>query len=176
MDSPTLSRKELLIAAGAIAAAMAIPKRALAQAGTSAPAHSEITIDDLKSAQKLAGLSFSDDELKELLQDVRDTLTAFEDVRKEPVTNGTDMATVFVPYNTRVDRRRPGVSAHASPPDVTFGLRDIAYMPLRDLSNLIKTKQMTSVALTEFFLDRLQRYGDKLLAVVTLLPDQARAD
>jgi len=179
MDSPTLSRKELLIAAGAIAAAIAIPKRAVAQAGAaSTPNHPEITIDDLKSAQKLAGLSFSDDELKEMLQDVRDTLTGYEDVRKEPLTNGIDMATVFMPYNTRSDKRKPGMTAKASSNVVVkpHAEEDFAFMPLRDLAILVKTRQVTSVELTNMYLNRLQKYGDKLVAVVTLLADQARAD
>ena len=70
MKQPTLTRKELLTAAAALGAALAMPKAAFAQAAPPTP--SNITLDDLKAAQKLAGLSFPDDELKETLQDVKD--------------------------------------------------------------------------------------------------------
>lgn len=180
MNPPTLSRKELLIAAGALAAATAFPRFGFAQAATQQPAaHSEITVDDLKAAQKLIGLNFSDDELKEMLQDVRDWLTGYEDVRREPITNGTDMASVFVPHNTRTDRRKTGRSAKVSATKgltLPIGEDDIAYLPLRDLAQLVKSRKVTSTQLTELYLARLAKYGDKLLAIVTLLPEQARAD
>jgi Asp-tRNA(Asn)/Glu-tRNA(Gln) amidotransferase A subunit family amidase len=179
MNSPTISRKDLLIAVGALAAAVALPKISSAQAATEqAPAHPEITVDDLKSAQKLVGLSFTDGQLKEMLQDVRDTLSGYEDVRKEPLGNGTEMATVFVPFNTRPDKRRPGMSAKLSSRAVAHASTedDLAFAPLSDLANLLRTQQITSAHLTEMYLGRLQKYGDKLVAVVTLLADQARVD
>ena len=180
MNSPTLSRKELLVAAGALAATIALPKVATAQSSATGqtPAHSEITIDDLKSAQKLLGLSFTDDELKEMLQDVRDWLTGYESVRKLPIDNGTELSLVFVPYTSRIENRKAGCSARVETRKLNRPINeeDLAFTPLRDLATLVRTRQVSSVKLTEMYLGRLQRYGDKLLAVVTLLGDQARAD
>jgi len=177
MNSPTISRKDLLVSVAALGAAVMLPRSVFAQGNSSTPpAHTEITIDDLKSAQKLVGLSFTDAELTEMLQDVRDWLTGYEDVRKEPLENGTDLAMVFVPYNTREDHRKPGYSAKMTGRSVRVPASedDLAFMPLTDLATLIRTKQISSVQLTEMYLSRMQKYGDKLLAIVTLLPDQAR--
>jgi Asp-tRNA(Asn)/Glu-tRNA(Gln) amidotransferase A subunit family amidase len=41
------------------------------------------------------------------------------------------------------------------------------------LASLIKHKKITSVALTEFFLDRLRKWGDTLESVITLTPELA---
>lgn len=152
-----------------------LPKSAIAQ---TAPTSTGITLDDLKIAQKLAGLDFSDAELKEVLQDVRDWLTGYEGIRKEPITYLVEPPTVFEPLSLRPLKGRPGVSIKTSN---SKALRprneeDLAFMPLRDLAHLIKTKAITSSQLTEMYLGRLQRYGDKLLAVITLLPEQARSD
>ena len=177
MDQPKFSRKELLVAASTLAAGLALPKVARAQTPQSSPPVAGITLDDLKVGQKLAALDFSDDELKETLQDVNDWPGGYKGIRALPIENGTDLATVFIPHNTRSDRRKSGLSAKASKTqiaNVPSNEEDLAYLPLRDLAALIRSRRITSVQLTDMYLGRLQRYGDKLLAVVTLLPDQAR--
>jgi hypothetical protein len=37
---------------------------------------------------------------------------------------------------------------------------DLAFYPVHHLSALIKEKKITSVELTQFFIDRLRKYGD----------------
>ncbi len=177
MNKATLSRKELLISAAALGLALSMPKAALAQ-GAATP-RSEITIDDLKVAQKLAGLDFSDDELKEILQDVKDWLTGYETIRKEPITYLVEPPTVFEPLSLRPLAGKRGVSVKVAASKVSHrpvSEDDLAFMPLRDIAHLVKTRAITSSDLTEMYLGRLGRYGDKLLAVITLLPEQARAD
>jgi Asp-tRNA(Asn)/Glu-tRNA(Gln) amidotransferase A subunit family amidase len=45
---------------------------------------------------------------------------------------------------------------------------DLAFFPIHQLSSLIKNKKITSVELTQFFLDRLRKYGDTLECVITI--------
>ena len=52
-------------------------------------------------------------------------------------------------------------------------LEEAAFWPVTHLSQLIKTRQVRSVELTEMCLDRLKRYDDKVKFVVTLTPDLA---
>ncbi len=47
------------------------------------------------------------------------------------------------------------------------------FMPIRSLADLIKTRQVSPIDLTKFFLNRLQDMGPKLNAVVTLTRDLA---
>ena len=177
MKKATLSRKELLISAAALGMALGLPKAALAQGAPAAS--SDITIEDLKVAQRLAGLNFSDDELKEVLQDVKDWLTGYEAIRKEPITYEVEPPTVFRPFTLRPLTAKAGVSVKTTASKISskpVNEDDLAFMPLRDLAHLVRTRAISSSELTEMYLGRLGRYGDKLLAVITLLPDQARAD
>jgi aspartyl-tRNA(Asn)/glutamyl-tRNA(Gln) amidotransferase subunit A len=50
---------------------------------------------------------------------------------------------------------------------------DILYSPVAELGTLLKAKKITSVALTEAYLDRLEKLGPKLGAVVTVTRDLA---
>ena len=55
-------------------------------------------------------------------------------------------------------------------------LEDAAFWPVRHLAELIRTRQVTSVELTEMYLARLHRYNAKLNNVVTFLDDHGRAE
>ncbi|GAC1704941.1 MAG: amidase [Flavisolibacter sp.] len=50
---------------------------------------------------------------------------------------------------------------------------DLAFYSLLDLASLLKHKQITSVALTQFFLKRLKKYGDTLHCVISLTEEIA---
>jgi len=50
---------------------------------------------------------------------------------------------------------------------------DILFAPIRDLAERLRTRRLTSVALTEAYLDRLQKVGPRLNGVVTLMRDSA---
>src|ERR1051325_4470824 len=51
---------------------------------------------------------------------------------------------------------------------------DILFAPIRDLAERLRTGRLSSVALTEAYLDRLQKIGPRLNGVVTLMRDSAR--
>ncbi len=51
---------------------------------------------------------------------------------------------------------------------------DIAYAPVTALSEWVRTRKISSLRLTELYLERLQRFGPKLECVITLTPELAR--
>ena len=55
-------------------------------------------------------------------------------------------------------------------------LEDVAFWPVRHLAELVRTRQVTSLELTEMYLARLHRYNGKLNNVVTFLDDYGRAE
>lgn len=176
MDQPTLTRKELLAGAAALAATIALPRAALGQEPVKAD---QITLDDLKAAQKLAAVEFTDEQLKEVLGDVKDWVASYAALRAMPITYQIEPPTPFEPLTLRASNARPGLSAKASPAQVSARPskeEDLAFLPVGELANLVRTRKVSSLELTEMYLQRLERYGDKLLAVVTLMGDQARAD
>jgi aspartyl-tRNA(Asn)/glutamyl-tRNA(Gln) amidotransferase subunit A len=50
---------------------------------------------------------------------------------------------------------------------------DILFAPIRDLADRLRTRRLSPVALTEAYLDRLQKFGPRLNAVVTILRESA---
>ena len=50
---------------------------------------------------------------------------------------------------------------------------DILFAPIRDLAERLRTRRLSPVALTEAYLDRLQKIGPRLNAVVTLMRESA---
>lgn len=50
---------------------------------------------------------------------------------------------------------------------------DIAFLPVHRLAALIRERRMSSVELTELYLERLKRYDPVLLFAVTILPERA---
>ena len=55
-------------------------------------------------------------------------------------------------------------------------LEDVAFWPVRHLAELVRTRQVTSLELTEMYLARLHRYNGLLNNVVTFLDDYGRAE
>lgn len=53
---------------------------------------------------------------------------------------------------------------------------DLAFQPILSLAAMLRRREISSVELTRFYLDRLQRIGVALNAVVTLMPEVAMRD
>ena len=137
-----------------------------------------VTDEMLKNALAIAGLTFSDDDRKAMLQGVNRSLTGFEEVRKLEIPN--DVAPPFLLQSDCAGNESESHSAsrcHFSAPVVKrpANLEDVAFWPVVQLAQLIKTKQVTSVELTEMYLGRLHKYNAKLNCVVTFLDDVALA-
>ncbi len=134
----------------------------------------EITLDDLKSMEKIAGISFSDEERKRVLAEIRGARSGFAGIRKQPITATVEPSTTFHPLGggsisgARVRARRTPSNPARRGTD-----EDVAFLPLKDLAHLIETKQVSPVELTELYLSRLKKYGDRLLCVITLTEDLA---
>jgi aspartyl-tRNA(Asn)/glutamyl-tRNA(Gln) amidotransferase subunit A len=52
---------------------------------------------------------------------------------------------------------------------------EVLFMPLRELSELVRTRQVRPIELAELYLDRLERFGPRYNAVVTVMRDHALA-
>ena len=50
---------------------------------------------------------------------------------------------------------------------------DIVFAPIRDLAERLRTRRLSPVALTEAYLERLQKIGPRLNAVVTMMHESA---
>jgi Asp-tRNA(Asn)/Glu-tRNA(Gln) amidotransferase A subunit family amidase len=173
MSKALLTRKDFLTSVIAVTAATVLPVHASSQEKLA----DDITVADLKAAQKLIGLSFTDEELEKALPDVKDSLKGFLQLRQLPIGYAVEPPTVFMPKSHRHIFERPGISVKTTPVSVKRPKndQDLAYLSVRELGHLVRTRQVSSTELTELSLKRLEQYGDKLLCVVTLMADEARA-
>jgi Asp-tRNA(Asn)/Glu-tRNA(Gln) amidotransferase A subunit family amidase len=64
------------------------------------------------------------------------------------------------------------VSPQTAPP-VTDDKEALAFLPVTQLAELVRTRQVSSVELTRMYLDRLRRYDPKLMFLVNLTEDLA---
>jgi len=53
---------------------------------------------------------------------------------------------------------------------------DLLYQPVRELGRMLRSRETTSIELTELALSRLGGMGKQLNAVATLTPERARAE
>ncbi len=135
----------------------------------------QVTPDMLKGALALSGLNFSDDDQKAMLRGVNQNLTRYADIRAIPIPNDVSPPFHFsalVPGMT-VNRTRQPFRISTPAVKRPANLEDVAFWPVVQLAQLLKTRQVTSTELTRMYLARLHRYNATLNCAVTILDDVA---
>jgi len=144
-----------------------------APAQTNAP---RPTREEVLGAQKLFGLDFSDKKIDALLPSLAGQLRSYERIHQFPLSNSVPPAIGFnpVPVGMKLEtvRKKPvfDLPRHVKLPS---NRDDLAFYSIGELAALIKSRQITSEQLTQFYLERLKKYGPKLECVVTLTEDLA---
>ena len=143
---------------------------------TAAP---KLTLAMVNEALRISGVEVPEDEKAALVESANRNLSGYDDLRKlhipadvsppfhfSPVTPGMTVSKVKQPFRLSVAPavKRPG------------NLEDVAFWPVRHLAELVRTRQVTSLELTEMYLARLHRYNGVLNNVVTFLDDHGRAE
>lgn len=140
----------------------------------------EVSVGMLRTAQQLAGLDLSDDELAvvaERLNGERSLLDSYRGIRDPEVHNHLPPSFVFHPLppgkampETAAGGMRPSRPEAARPASDA----ELAFLPVTRLARLIETREVTSTELTEAYLERLRRFDGRLHCVVNLTEDLAR--
>ena len=135
-----------------------------------------ITADLLDDAEAVMGLEFTDDERELMLQGLNRNLSAYEALRSVTIPNSVPPAVMFDPVlpgrtfpteSTTFRYTRPvSVSRPAS-------IESLAFAPVTELAELVRTRRVTSMELTTMYLDRLERHGPTLECVITVTRDLA---
>jgi Asp-tRNA(Asn)/Glu-tRNA(Gln) amidotransferase A subunit family amidase len=137
-----------------------------------------VTLDMVTDALKLAGIDATEEERRAMVTGANQALGRYEAVRQMDIP--IDVSPPFhfsalVP-GIRVDKSKH-VFRLSTPPAARrpANLEDVAFWPVRQLAELLRTKKVTSLELTEMYLGRLHRYNGTLNNVVTFLDDVGRA-
>src|SRR5262249_35916458 len=136
-----------------------------------------VTLAMVTEALKLQGIELSEADRQAMVQGANRNLSSFEEIRKIHIPNDVSPPFHFsslVP-GMQVNRTKQPVKFSTVTGKRPANLEDVAFWPVRHLAELIRTKQVTSVQLTEMYLARLHRYNAKLNNVVTFLDELGMA-
>lgn len=141
-------------------------------------------IKDIRSAEKISSIHFSEAKEDSLLGAVKDRAREYDKMHRYSLDNSIPMSlsqSPLLPF-VKTDQKQLEVKFDL-PQNVTVlaNKEDLAFYSISQLAFLLKNKKITSVELTEFFIDRLKKYGDTLQCVISLTEDiamtaAARAD
>lgn len=138
----------------------------------------KVTAAMIDEAAAVAGVSIDGSYKEMMLEDLNDALDDYSAVHELKLANGVAPALVFDPVlpGMTVDvPRRPirmsGVKSVQAPKNI----EEIAFWSVRDLAELLRTRKISSLALTEMYLHRLETHDPVLKFVITLLADRAKA-
>ncbi len=143
--------------------------------------------DSLAAIQNWArwyDLSFTSDQSDSMLSSLQGLTETYREMHKTLPANSMPFPFAFepAPYGTIIPQNQQKITWDI-PANVTLpkNRADLAFYSIPQLASLLKSKKLTSVALTQFFLDRLKKWGDTLQCVITLTEDTelaqaARAD
>ena len=136
------------------------------------------TIHFLREAAELYDLDFTEAEADSMIGNIMGNLQLYKGMHKTLPTNDIPLPFAFnpVPYGMNKQKMNQTVSLpFVANIRLPKNKSDLAFYSIPELAGLIRSKQITSVELTKFFIDRLKKWGDTLECVITLTEDTALA-
>lgn len=168
----TMSRADFLKAL--VLGAMAAGSRAAFSQNAVQPQPASLTLDDLRGFARVAGLTFTDEELERVRRDITGDRAEFAELSKIGQDYGLVPPTIYrAPGYDSLGPPRVDVRVSRVAPKRPRGDEDIAFLTVVELGHLIRTRQITSTELTRIYLARLRKHDPKLLCVVTLTEELA---
>ena len=176
---------KLLPALGAVGLTVSkLPLEALAQTASPTPVPSpspsptpapRITKEMMHQAEKLIGIELTDAQEAMALGGVNRSLDAYEANRKIDIPLDTEPAIAFHPARAKKELYTPKTKFRFGRVELPQfkTVEDLPFATVPQLAELIRTRRITSTELTKMYLERLKKYGPKLLCVVTLTEDLA---
>jgi Asp-tRNA(Asn)/Glu-tRNA(Gln) amidotransferase A subunit family amidase len=158
------------------------------------PALPKISPEMIDQAAELAGVGpFTADQKKMMLDGLNDQRDAYAQIRALKFANDVPPAYVFHPgkaaaEQTPICQPLPGF---IDMPDAALAcmaeigeeraavlvaprhIEDLAFATVKELSELLAARRVTSLALTQMYIARLKRYDTKLHFVITLMEERA---
>jgi len=122
-------------------------------------------------AERLLGLEFNATELDSMLKGLQTNRSSYESIRRLDISNAIPPALLFNPVPldfTFKTEKKPMKTSDPGEVTVPDDLEKLAFYSVGELAELIRTRRITSVALTRMYLDRLERFGPQLKCMVTL--------
>jgi Asp-tRNA(Asn)/Glu-tRNA(Gln) amidotransferase A subunit family amidase len=140
----------------------------------------KITKEMIDEAAVVAGVAIADDYKQMMLDNLNQQAKGYSEIYALHIPNSVEPALLFDPLlpGMKWDNQKKPMRISAAPAGMNGApknLEDIAFASVRELAELLRTKKISSLALTEMYLERLKRYDPVLKFVVTLTEERARA-
>jgi Asp-tRNA(Asn)/Glu-tRNA(Gln) amidotransferase A subunit family amidase len=178
---------------------MAAQAQSTVSPGADAHELAKITPEMIDAAAVIAGISLTAEQKTMMLDGLRKQRDSVMVIRTMTIPNSVAPAFVFdpVPAGIKLDAERKPMRMSAGPDVSALGLSGglegaidaktggymgdhsredgLAFATVRELAELLKTRKLTSVELTQIYLERLKKYDPRLHFVITLTEERALA-
>lgn len=167
-------RRKLLKVMSALGVSSAVFGRALLALAAEKP---QLTEEMIRQAEWIAGLEFNEAKRKLMLKGMNETFAEYAKLRAIPLDNSVPPALWFDPAPwARGHERGPRGAVEITdsgtarrPPSS----EDLAFAPLTALAALVRNRQVSSVELTQLYLERLRQFDPVLHCVITYTEELA---
>lgn len=149
--------------------------------GTDQSKPPKITPEMIDAAAILAGVGpFTEEQKKMMIDGLVDQNGSYKAIRKLKIPNSVAPAYVFHPQlpgspKHLVQELNKGGWSPDSNVTVPSNINDLAFTSVSKLASLLHARKITSLALTQMYIDRLKRYDSKLHFVISLTEERAIA-
>ncbi len=138
--------------------------------------HIQVSIDSVYHAMNPMDLDFDEAELAMIDSGMADLLDAYHQIRDYGLPNSTPPALQFnpLPYGFNLPDPTSPISWEI-PKDIERPTEesDLAFMSIPQLASLLRSGEISCLALTEFYLNRLKKHDPQLHCVVSLTEEYA---
>jgi Asp-tRNA(Asn)/Glu-tRNA(Gln) amidotransferase A subunit family amidase len=135
----------------------------------------------IDNAATIADVPIPEETKEMMLDNLNQRAKGYEAIYALHISNSVEPCLVFDPvvpgmkFETEPRPSRISKPSILAAPGTPKNLEEVAFASVRELAELVRTKKVSSMALTEMYLERLKRYDPKLKFVVTLTEVRARA-
>ncbi|HEV3220132.1 MAG TPA: amidase [Candidatus Acidoferrales bacterium] len=138
-----------------------------------------VTKDLIDAAAKIADVTIADEYKDAMLSGLNNATQGYDAIYKMHMDNSVQPALVFdpLPMGWKLNTAKTAMRISAAPAIATKApknIEDVAFYTVRQLAELVQTRKVSSMALTEMYLERLKKYDEKLKFVINLTEDRAK--
>ena len=133
----------------------------------------------VEQAAALAGVPIAPDQIAMMLGALNQQRDSYPAIRALHLPNSIAPAYIFdpLPQDATVETERQS-PRYGNPPSVgeaPINLEELAFATIPRLAEYVRTKKVSSVALTEMYIERIRRFNPALHFLITLTEERAMA-
>lgn len=135
------------------------------------------SINLVRQTAALYDLDYTVSEADSMLEDLQQFGAYYKTLHKNPALNNIPFPFAFNPalMQEQVSPVKKYITKRSFTARLPANREDLAFYSVAQLGSLLRAKKITSVELTQFFLNRLKKWGDTLECVISLTENMALA-